>query len=136
MTLFLRFLNLSVSYNPLSKSKNHEICAIRVFLFFWSVRVYVWPDKASSFSKNRTLDLLTLPTTFYDVSVSCNRFLKTGKAPIWRIGNRRLKNFNKHYASPTFRNLNWKNFHNILYSLWYTARQIDTWIGLPSNIKS
>ena len=33
------------------------------------------------------LDLLTLATTFYDVSVLSNRFLKAQKAQIWAGGN-------------------------------------------------
>ena len=32
-------------------------------------------------------DLLTLSTTFYDVPVLCNRFLKARKAQIWADGN-------------------------------------------------
>ena len=36
-------------------------------------------------------DLLTLSTTFYDVSVLCNRFLKAQKAQIWAGGNAGVK---------------------------------------------
>ena len=36
-------------------------------------------------------DLLTLSTTFYDVSVLCNRLLKAQKAQIWPGGNAGVK---------------------------------------------
>ena len=40
-------------------------------------------------------DLLTLSTTFYDVSVLCNRFLKAQKAQIWQGGNAGVKKLRK-----------------------------------------
>ena len=53
-------------------------------------------------------DLLTLATTFYDVSVLCNRFLKARKAQIWVSGNKgvkRAKNFGRGYGNPKIRRL-------------------------------
>ena len=52
--------------------QNREICEIR----------------ANDFE--RTLDLLTLSTTFYDVSVLCNLFLKAEMRQFGASGNQRI----------------------------------------------
>ena len=63
------------------------------FWFFRIVRVRVFWQKVQLFFmiEKPLPDLLTLFTTFYDVSVLCNRFLKTQKAQIWAFGNEGVK---------------------------------------------
>ena len=78
LRLFARFYALSVLRHSLSKSKNREICDINCTLFL-IVRVLVnWQMLKLQFMIEKPRpDVLTLSQTFYDLSVSCNLFLKT-----------------------------------------------------------
>ena len=73
-----RFFSFSVSRNPLLKSENRKICGIWAieFLELWE-NVWLELFKLQIMKEKRTPDLLTSTTTFYDVSVSCNRVSKT-----------------------------------------------------------
>ena len=93
LTLFLKFLNLSVSRSSLSKSKILKL--VKFGLFFFGLGEYVWFHRFSSLSlwERWTPDLLTLPTTFNDVSVSCNRFSKIESRHLRASGTDGLRNF-------------------------------------------
>ena len=69
--------DLSVSRNPLSKSKNGEICEFGLPIFsIVRVRVIWHMFELQFMIKKWSPDLLTRSTTLYDVCVLCNLFSK------------------------------------------------------------
>ena len=94
-----------ILFNLPSKNRKSWNLWYSCLWFFWILRVRLfWQKLRLQFliEKPRP-DLLTLSTTFYGVSVLCNRFLKAQKAQIWAGANAGV-NSQIHISvkSPTF----------------------------------
>ena len=78
LTLFSRFYDLAVSRNPPSKSENRKIWKNHGTNFFLIMRVRVIRQifQLQFMVGKQRPDLLTLPTKFYDLTVSRNLFSK------------------------------------------------------------
>ena len=78
LTLFPRLYDLSVSRCLLTNSKIVKFVTFGSLIFgILRVRLILQMFQLQFMKGKLTPDFLTLPTTFYDVSVSCNRFSKT-----------------------------------------------------------
>ena len=85
MTLFTIFYDLSLSHNPLSKTKNREICEIRTFYFFncestcnlTDVQASIYDRKMDARPFDSILDILRCLSPVQSI-------LEDQNAPIWR----------------------------------------------------
>ena len=87
---FPRFYGLSVSQDPLSQSKSREICENHGTIFLYCERTFDLVDvPLHCMIVKPWPDVLTLSTTFYDLSVSRNLFSKTEMRQSGASGNQR-----------------------------------------------
>ena len=104
LTLSTTFYDVSVSRNPVSKSKNSKICDILANAFFWIVRErVVWKRFQLQFMIGKLKpDLLTLSTTFYDFTVSLNLLAKGEMRQFANFFSKDKSNKNDQYPGNLF----------------------------------